>query len=56
MELIEIHCAKTTSEQELLGIEQLIQFIGGLLPGDKLAIPCARWSAAEKGASDGRAN
>ena len=35
MELVEIHRAQAAGEQQLLGIEQLIQLIGGLLPGHK---------------------
>ena len=34
-EFIEMHRAQAAGEQQLLGIEQLIQFVGGLLPGHK---------------------
>ena len=33
-EFIEMHGAQAAGEQQLLGIEQLIQLFAGLLPGD----------------------
>ncbi len=33
-QFIEMHDAQAASEQQLLGIEQLIQLFAGLLPGD----------------------
>ena len=35
MEFVNIHRAQAAGEQQLLGIEQFIQFVGGLLPGHK---------------------
>lgn len=49
MQLSEIHRAQTAGKQQLLGIKQLIQLVGGLLPGNKRGYsPCQAGEQEEK--------